>query len=170
VSLSVQAGASLGTFAEETVEPVASRVLARSPFEYGHDADTPAFEAATLVVTVLQPELARAVPTPSCGLGRTHAETGIHNQTDRSHLEGHHQSSRRSTRNSCFVVPAAKLTLLLSRARLRERGSREPDGRSSQQLGEEVQAPVVAGREVSPATHNTNLAVLIEGDPVPLPR
>jgi hypothetical protein len=54
----------LDTSPEEIVDPVASRVFARSPFEYGHDPATPAFEAATLVVTVLQPELALAVRCP----------------------------------------------------------------------------------------------------------
>jgi hypothetical protein len=43
---------------------VASRVFARSAFEYGHEPEGPAVEAATLVVTVSQPELAAAVPFP----------------------------------------------------------------------------------------------------------
>ena len=37
VSLNVHACASLDTFADEIVEPVASRVFARSPFGYGHE-------------------------------------------------------------------------------------------------------------------------------------
>ena len=64
MSLNVQACASLDTFAEEIVDPVASRVFARSAFEYGHEPEPPAVEAAVLVVTVLQPELAAAVPFP----------------------------------------------------------------------------------------------------------
>jgi hypothetical protein len=54
----------LDTFAEEIVDPVASRVFARSPFEYGHEPEAAVFEAATLVVTVLHPELAVAVLFP----------------------------------------------------------------------------------------------------------
>jgi hypothetical protein len=61
VSLNVQACASLDTFAEEIVDPVASRVFARSAFEYGDEPEVPAVGAATFVVTVLQPELAAVV-------------------------------------------------------------------------------------------------------------
>src|ERR1700733_14198064 len=64
VSLNVQACASLDTFAEEIVDPVASRVFARSAFEYGHEPDAEAADAAALALTVLQPELAAAVPFP----------------------------------------------------------------------------------------------------------
>ncbi|MBV9422518.1 MAG: hypothetical protein JOZ98_06390 [Solirubrobacterales bacterium] len=64
MSLNVQDGASLDTFAEEIVDPVASRVFARSAFEYGHEPEKRTAEAATFVVTVLQPELAPAVPFP----------------------------------------------------------------------------------------------------------
>jgi hypothetical protein len=64
VSLNVQARASLETFAEEIVDPAAFRVLARSAFEYGHEPEARALEAATLVVTVWQPDLAPAVPFP----------------------------------------------------------------------------------------------------------
>jgi spore germination cell wall hydrolase CwlJ-like protein len=55
---------SLDTFAEEIVEPVASRVFARLPFEYGHDPAVPALAAAAFAVTVWQPELAAAVFFP----------------------------------------------------------------------------------------------------------
>jgi hypothetical protein len=64
VSLNVQACASPDTFAEEIVDPAATRVLARSAFEYGHEPDVPAAEAATFVATVVQPALACAVPLP----------------------------------------------------------------------------------------------------------
>jgi hypothetical protein len=64
VSLNVQACASLDTFAAEIVDPVASRLFARSAFEYRHEPELPAVEAATFVVTVLQPELAAALPFP----------------------------------------------------------------------------------------------------------
>jgi hypothetical protein len=64
VSLNVQAGASLDTFAEEIVDPVAFRVFARSTFAYDDEPEPAAVEAATCVVTVLQPELAAAAPFP----------------------------------------------------------------------------------------------------------
>jgi hypothetical protein len=64
VSLNVQACASLDTFTEEIIDPVASRVFARSTFAYDCDPEPAAVEAATCVVTVLQPELAAAVPCP----------------------------------------------------------------------------------------------------------
>jgi hypothetical protein len=64
VSLNVQAGASLATLAEEIVDPVASRVFARSTFAYGHDPETPVVEPATFAVTVLQPALAVAAVVP----------------------------------------------------------------------------------------------------------
>ena len=64
VSLNVQACASLDTSCEEIVEPVASRWFARSAFGYGHELEARAIEAATFVVTVVQPELAPAVPLP----------------------------------------------------------------------------------------------------------
>jgi hypothetical protein len=60
VSLNVQACASLDTLADESVDPVASRVFARSPFAYGHEADPPADETATPLM-VLHPELTAAV-------------------------------------------------------------------------------------------------------------
>ena len=63
MSLNVQACASLETFAEEIVDPVASRVFARSTFEYGHDPEPAALETAPLVTTVLQAGLACAVPS-----------------------------------------------------------------------------------------------------------
>jgi hypothetical protein len=62
--LNVQACASLDTFAEEIAEPVASRVFARSPFEYGHEPAPRAVEAAAFAPTVLQPELAATVRCP----------------------------------------------------------------------------------------------------------
>ena len=55
---------SLDTLADVIVEPVASRVFERSPFEYGHDSETLAAEAAVFVLTVLQPALAAAAPVP----------------------------------------------------------------------------------------------------------
>jgi hypothetical protein len=64
VSLNVHACASVDTFAEEIVDPVASRVFARSSFEYGHEPDAGAVEAAAPALTVLQPVLAAAVPLP----------------------------------------------------------------------------------------------------------
>jgi hypothetical protein len=51
VSLNVQAGASSATFADEIVEPAASRVFARSAFEYSHEPG--AALAARLVVPAL---------------------------------------------------------------------------------------------------------------------
>jgi hypothetical protein len=61
VSLNVQASASRDTFAEEIVEPAASRVFARSPFAYCHEPDAPdAVEAATCAPTVLHPSLTAA--------------------------------------------------------------------------------------------------------------
>ncbi len=62
VSLNVQACVSLDTFAEETVEPVASRVFARSTFEYGHEPDAPVLEPVTVPRIVVQPELALPLP------------------------------------------------------------------------------------------------------------
>jgi hypothetical protein len=62
--LNVQACASLETFAEEIVDPVASRVFARSTFEYGHDPEPAVLEADAFVATVLQAGLACAVPFP----------------------------------------------------------------------------------------------------------
>ena len=53
-SLNVHAWASLDTFAEEIVDPVASRVFARSAFEYAHDPEPAAAGAAAFVVMVLQ--------------------------------------------------------------------------------------------------------------------
>ena len=67
VSLNVQACASLDTFADEIVDPVASRVFARSAFEYGHEPEPAVVEAAAFVVTVVQPELAAAVARPAAG-------------------------------------------------------------------------------------------------------
>jgi hypothetical protein len=64
VSLNVQAGASADTFAEEIVDPVASRVFARSPFEYGHDPEACAVDAAALVLIVLHPALAAVLLLP----------------------------------------------------------------------------------------------------------
>jgi hypothetical protein len=64
VSLNVQDCESLDTLAEEILDRVASRVFARSAFEYGHEPDVLAAEAAACVVTVLQPELAPAVLCP----------------------------------------------------------------------------------------------------------
>lgn len=64
VSLNVQACVSLDTFAEVIVEPAASRVFARSAFEYGHEPEVPVVDAATFAVTVLQPALAAAFPLP----------------------------------------------------------------------------------------------------------
>jgi hypothetical protein len=61
VSSKVHACLSLDTFAEEIVEPVATRVFARSPFAYGHEAEYPDAEAATWVAMVRQPELAAAL-------------------------------------------------------------------------------------------------------------
>jgi hypothetical protein len=52
------------TFAEEIVDPLATRVFARSAFEYGHDPEAPPVEAVVLVVTVVQPDVAAAVPVP----------------------------------------------------------------------------------------------------------
>jgi hypothetical protein len=49
-SWNVQAGWSLDTFAEEIVDPAASRVLARSPLGYGHDR--PAGVGAGLLVAL----------------------------------------------------------------------------------------------------------------------
>jgi hypothetical protein len=62
--LNAQASLSLDPFADEIVESGASRVFARSAFEYGHDPEPPADEAATFVAAVLHPELAatRSVP------------------------------------------------------------------------------------------------------------
>ena len=65
MSLNVQACASLETFAEEIVDPVASRVFARSAFEYGHEPEAPVVEAATFVVTVLQPDARGRGPVPA---------------------------------------------------------------------------------------------------------
>jgi hypothetical protein len=48
-SLNVQASLSLDTLAEEIVEPAASRVLARSPFGYGHDPDGAAASLKTVL-------------------------------------------------------------------------------------------------------------------------
>jgi hypothetical protein len=45
----VQACLSPGTFADVIVEPAASRVLARSPFEYGQDPEANGLGAALLV-------------------------------------------------------------------------------------------------------------------------
>jgi hypothetical protein len=45
----VQACSSLDTFADEIVEPAASRVFAMSPFEYGQDPDANGLGAAALV-------------------------------------------------------------------------------------------------------------------------
>jgi hypothetical protein len=59
--LKVHACASLDTFADEIPEPTASRVFARSAFEYSHAPDAPALEAAAVVLMVSQPELATAV-------------------------------------------------------------------------------------------------------------
>ena len=64
MSLNVQACASLDTFAEEMVEAAASRVFARSAFEYGHEPEARTLEAATLLVTVRQPALEIAVVLP----------------------------------------------------------------------------------------------------------
>jgi hypothetical protein len=50
--------------AAEIVDPVASRVFARSSFEYGHDMEALAAEAAVFMVTVLQPAAAAAAPVP----------------------------------------------------------------------------------------------------------
>jgi hypothetical protein len=61
--LNVQASASLATFADEIVDPAASRVLARSAFEYAHDPE-PAVGAAPCVVTVVHAGLAGVVPLP----------------------------------------------------------------------------------------------------------
>jgi len=58
VSLNVQAGASLDTFAEEIVDPMATRVFARSPFAYGQEPDASVVDATTLVLMVLHPALA----------------------------------------------------------------------------------------------------------------
>jgi hypothetical protein len=55
---------SLDTFAAEIVDRVASRVFARSPFEYGHEAESPLLDAGTFVWTVLQPARAAAVLLP----------------------------------------------------------------------------------------------------------
>jgi hypothetical protein len=51
----------LDTFAEEIADPVASRVFARSAFEYGHEPDAPDVGAAMLAVTVVQAAFAVAV-------------------------------------------------------------------------------------------------------------
>ena len=64
MSLYVHIGASLDTFFAEIVEPVASRVFARSSFEYGHDAEALGVEASVSVVIVLQPALAVLARTP----------------------------------------------------------------------------------------------------------
>src|SRR5262249_44343706 len=65
VSLNVHACASVDTFAFEIVDPVASRVFARSPFEYGHTPEAVAVRlVAACVVTVLHPARAAALCPP----------------------------------------------------------------------------------------------------------
>src|SRR3954463_1091383 len=48
-SLKLHASRSRDTFAEEIIEPAASRVLARSPFGYGHDPDAVGAPLKTVV-------------------------------------------------------------------------------------------------------------------------
>ena len=64
VSLNVQARASLDTFADEIVDPVASRVFARLALGYAHDPELVAVDAAAFVVRVRQAGLALAFPFP----------------------------------------------------------------------------------------------------------
>jgi hypothetical protein len=64
VSLNVQARASLETFLDEIVDPVAFRVFARSRFAYGHEPAAPEDAPAAFPVTVLQPALAAAAAVP----------------------------------------------------------------------------------------------------------
>jgi hypothetical protein len=63
------------TFADEIVEPAASRVFARSAFGYGHVPGARAVEAATFDVMVLHPEFAatRLVP-PQPATSKTDAQ------------------------------------------------------------------------------------------------
>ncbi len=58
VSLNVHASASLDTFADEIVEPVASRVFARSPFGYGQAAEVAVAGAAAALAP--EPQAATA--------------------------------------------------------------------------------------------------------------
>jgi hypothetical protein len=60
--LNVQASASLDTFADEIVEPAASRVLAMSPFGYGHD---PRAAGAAANVIVFPAEAGLVAPQPA---------------------------------------------------------------------------------------------------------
>jgi hypothetical protein len=64
VSLNDQVCASLDTSADEIVDPVAFRVFARSVFEYDHEPEPGAGEAAALAATVVQPDPAVVVPFP----------------------------------------------------------------------------------------------------------
>ena len=75
VSLNNKVCASLDTFADEIVEPVAFRVFARSVFEYDHKPELGAGEGATFVATVVQPDLAVVVRFPPQAATRTPAAT-----------------------------------------------------------------------------------------------
>jgi hypothetical protein len=64
VSLNVHACSTLDTFVDEIAEPRATRVFAKSPFEYGHDPDA-AFTAILVVAALLvtrQPTLVVLAP------------------------------------------------------------------------------------------------------------
>jgi hypothetical protein len=76
LSLNAHTGSSLDTFTDEMAESGASRVFARSAFEYGQEPGALVVEATAFVVTVLQVGAAAvSLCPPHAAISMQHAPT-----------------------------------------------------------------------------------------------